>query len=111
MPAATQGKTRKFARPYHGPYRVKEASEQGVVVQPIDNPRGKEIRVSLARVRCCPTQLGDEFWPKKVKQPTTEMTWNRLRRVCGLGGCETGRGRPDLRVGNCDALNFWTIIY
>ena len=72
MPAAAQGKTRKFARPYYGPYGVKEASEQGVVVQPIDNPRGKEIRVSLARVRCCPTQLGDEFWPKKVKQPTTE---------------------------------------
>ena len=73
MPAAAaQGKTRKFARPYYGPYRVMEASEQGVVVRPIDNPRGKEIRVSLDRVRCCPTQLGDEFWPKKGKQSAPE---------------------------------------
>ena len=47
MPAAAQGKTLMFVRPYHGPYRVKEASEQGVVVHPIDNPRGKEIRISL----------------------------------------------------------------
>ena len=49
-----------------------EASEQGVVMQPIDNPRAKEIQVSLNRVRCCPTQLGDEFWPKKGSQSTIE---------------------------------------
>ena len=53
------------------PYRVKEASEQ-VVVRPVNNPRGKEIRVSLDRVRYCPTQLGDEFWPKKGKQSDTQ---------------------------------------
>ena len=74
IPAAAQGKTRKFARPYYGLYRVKEASEQGVVVRLIDNPRGKEIRVSLDQVCCCPTQLGDEFWPKKGKQSTAESS-------------------------------------
>ena len=79
MPTAAQGKTMIFATPYYGPYcrRVKEASERGVVVQPIENPRRKVIRVSLDRVRCCPTQLGDKFWPKKGTQskaiPTLEL--------------------------------------
>ena len=65
MPAKTTGKTRKFARPFHGPYRVLEVFEQGVSVRPIDDPRANPIRVSLDRVRRCPEEMPDAFWPNR----------------------------------------------
>ncbi len=36
MPAAKSGKSRKFARPFHGPYRVIELSNNNAKVIPID---------------------------------------------------------------------------
>ena len=56
----------KFSRPFHGPYRVVEVLETGVLVSPVDNPENKAIRVALHRVRRCPKALPEgEFWPPK----------------------------------------------
>ena len=34
---------------------------------PINQPHAPSIRVSLSRVRLCPTQIPDMFWPAKGK--------------------------------------------
>ena len=39
MPAAKAIKVYKFARPFHGPYRIIEQSDTGVTVHPIDKPQ------------------------------------------------------------------------
>ena len=36
MPAAKLCKAYKFARPFHGPYRIVEQNETGVAVRPVN---------------------------------------------------------------------------
>ena len=73
MPRTKQNKAYKFARAFHGPYRVKEAFETGVVVLPVDRPNQEPIRVAIDRVRRCPRQIPDVFWPSKnKKEPEVE---------------------------------------
>ena len=65
MPAAKNSKAHKFARPFHGPFRVLEANNTGVVVRPVNQPDVPSIRVALNRVRRCPNEIGNDFWPAK----------------------------------------------
>ena len=67
MPLAKQCKSHKFARPFHGPYRVVEKHPGNIFAHPINQPHAPSIRVSLSRVRLCPTQTPDVFWPAKGK--------------------------------------------
>ena len=47
QPSAVQGKTRKFARPFHGPYRILELTPTNASVRPVDkNWRGSHLRLS-----------------------------------------------------------------
>ena len=97
MPAKVTGKTRKFARPYHGPYRVVESSGQGVVVKPVSDPKVKTIRVSLERVRRCPDGVPDDFWPSKpgrgVKESSGEDSADSTVESA-VEGTWSGRLRP-----------------
>ena len=106
MPSAKQNKAYKFARAFHGQYRVKEVMETGIVVVPVDRPNQAPIRVALDRVRRCPEQITNTFWPAK-KQAQTEsesqplLTQLRIRRQYGLVAYAVGRGRPNRRAGRC----------
>ena len=51
MPQDKATKAYKFARPFHGPFRVVEVWETGLTVQPVDKPDEKTIRVTFNRVR------------------------------------------------------------
>jgi len=64
MPAAKATKAYKFARPFHGPYRITAVHETGIEVRPVDRPQEGSIRVALNRVRR-PEQIPDTFWPRK----------------------------------------------
>ena len=56
----------KFARPFHGPFRVVEVLETGVVVRRVDQPQGETIQVAFNWVWKCPNPIPeDEFWPVK----------------------------------------------
>ena len=46
MPHETQGKRRKLALPYHGPYRVLELTPNIVTVRPVDQPDEQAIVVN-----------------------------------------------------------------
>ena len=63
MPAAKSGQAWKLARPFHGPFRVTEVMDGGVEVAPVNRPQDKSFRVSLQRVRPCPEEIGNEFYP------------------------------------------------
>ena len=62
MPQEVKGKTRKLARPYHGPYRVLEVYPSGLSVRPVDRPNDTPMRVNLERVTLCPDELPDTTW-------------------------------------------------
>ena len=67
MPAAKSTRAYKFARPFHGPYRVTTVYETGLEVRPVDQPQKKPIRIAFDRVRRCPEEVPNTFWPSKSK--------------------------------------------
>ena len=62
MPSELQGKTWKFARPYHGPFRIIKLTPTNAEVQLIDEPSSATIFVSLSRIRPCYDELPDSSW-------------------------------------------------
>ena len=73
-PAERTGTQRKFARPFHGPYRLVEVGTNTARIRPVDKPEDDAILVSLDRLRRCPDEVADEFWPsrstrKKTRKP------------------------------------------
>lgn len=64
MPAAKTGPSYKLARPYHGPYRITASHETGIEATPVDRPQDTPIRVALNRVRVCPEEIGNDFYPR-----------------------------------------------
>ena len=62
MPSELQGKTWKFARPYHGPFRVLNVTPTNAEVRLVDDPKSDSMFVSLTRVRPCHDELPDTSW-------------------------------------------------
>ena len=90
MPGSRTDKAYKLSRPYHGPYCVVTALDCGVDVRPVDKLNATPIRVALNRIRPCPAEIPDTFWPQKtpphaktfgkVAENTPETKWtSRLR--------------------------------
>ena len=73
MPYEDQGKNRKMALPYHGPYRIIEVRPNNcVLVRPVDKPDDQPIFVSMDRIVSCPKELSDVSWlgPSSRKRKT-----------------------------------------
>ena len=69
MPAAKQGKDHKFARPYHGPFRVLRVEKNNLSVVPVDKPQKTPIFVATDRVRRCPEEIEEgESWPARKQR-------------------------------------------
>ena len=66
-PAEKTGEARKLSRPYHGPYRVVQLDTNTVHIRRVDCPQEDAILVALDRLRRCPLEIGDEFWPPDKK--------------------------------------------
>ncbi len=60
MPGEVQGKTWKFARPFHGPFRVLSLTPTNAEVRFVDEPKSHSIFDSLNRVRKCYEELPEE---------------------------------------------------
>jgi hypothetical protein len=79
-PAEKTGAARKFARPFHGPYRIAELGTNTAKIRRVDQPEEEPILVSIDRLRRCPEELGDKFWPPdraKRKSKTAQATLTR----------------------------------
>ena len=74
MPSANKGKAHKYARPFHGPFRVIELTANDAKVCPMNRPKADPIFVSLDRVRYCPEEISPEqSWPhRSVRRKTRE---------------------------------------
>ena len=68
MPSELQGKDRKLARPYHGPYRVLSVTPTNVEVRLVDDPKDPPIFVALNRVTKCYSELDDVVWTGPSKR-------------------------------------------
>ena len=66
--AEVTGERRKLARPFHGPYRLVEVGPNTAKIRRVDRPEEEPILVSLDRLRKCPAEIGEEFWPPGRKQ-------------------------------------------
>ena len=53
-PAAKSCKAYKFARPFHGPYRIIQLHDGGADVTLVDKPKEPPIRVPFERLPCLP---------------------------------------------------------
>ena len=111
-PAEQTGARRKFARPFHGPYRLLEVSSNTARICPVDQPGSEPLLVALSRLRLCPEEIADEFWPRqsqlrKSRAKRTLPTTGQPERLQGteqnvdvsLGGLgESISGREDPTV-------------
>ena len=57
MPTVKSGPSYKLARPFRGPYDVKELFPNGAHIVPVQSPRSAGFRVALNRLRRCPEEL------------------------------------------------------
>ena len=85
-PAEQTGERRKFARPYHGPYRVIEMATNTAKITRIDHPEEDPLLVSLAQLRQCPEKIGNEFWPPSKKRQSATQPQTPTGLVSGSAG-------------------------
>ena len=62
-PSETTGASRKFARPFHSSYRITGVDVNNAYIRCVDHPQDEPILVALQRLRRCPDEVADEFWP------------------------------------------------
>ena len=94
------GEARKFARLYHGPFRIIDLDVHTARIRRVDKPEEEAILVALDRLRRCPSEVPDEFWPpdkrkKRGKSTTKSRSSNSSNANSGLeasGGTSTDSG-------------------
>ena len=67
-PEERTGEARKLNRPFHGPYRVVSVTTNDAKIRRVDSPKSDPILVALDRLRRCPDEVGDKFWPGRRKK-------------------------------------------
>lgn len=60
-PSLKTGKAYKFAKPFHGPYKIVHFVRGGAEIQLVAKPKSKLIRVAFNRLQHC---------PKEIRNPT-----------------------------------------
>ena len=50
------------------PRTLPSTVDNGVIVTPIDRPQETPIRVAMDRIRRCPKEVPNTFWPEHKKQ-------------------------------------------
>jgi len=65
-PSEKTGEARNLSRPYHGPYQVIEVHEYAHVRR-VDTPQEEPILVAIQRLKQCPLEIPDEFWPPEKR--------------------------------------------
>ena len=109
-PSTKTGKAYKFAKPFHGPYRILTLHEGGADVVLIERPKEASIRVPFEHLRVCPEEIPESNPPAQdvatesalpgpqtkttaSAPPTSHSVWTgRLRE---RNKKVAVRGRPD----------------
>ena len=108
-PAEKTGKKRKFAKPFHGPYRIVEIGENTAKVRRVDQPEEEPILVAQERLRWCPVEITDECWPpqktKKGKRGRPRAFQSAEKQPMSTASVSEDGGGPPLMAGDiaeCD---------
>ena len=75
--SSNQPRKRKFARPFHGPYRIVKVDENTAKVRRVDQPEDEPILVAQKWLRRCLLEISNECWlplKTKGKRVTPEIT-------------------------------------
>ena len=99
-PADKTGHARKFARPFHGPFRVVDMDSNTARIRRVDRPEEETILVALDRLRRCPQEVPQSFWP-----PDRQRASQRRKSATGQKvGEPTSQNRqpvdPPIRLGS-----------
>ena len=70
-PAAKSCKAYKFARPFHGLYRIVKLYDNGTDIWPVNRPQEAPIRVPFDRLWVCPEEIPNQSWAPKSMQFTS----------------------------------------
>ena len=94
-PAEQTGENRKLARAYHGPYRVIKLTPNNAHIRRIDKPEGELLLVAIDRLRRCPNEVADVFWPpdrSAKKQLKSKRAVTRSQKKHQLRAANLRRG-------------------
>ena len=85
-PAERTGEKRKLARAYHGPYRVIKLTSNNAHIRRVDKPEDDLLLVALDRLKRCPDEVCDTFWPldRPTRNQTTAHQKKRQLRAANL---------------------------
>ena len=72
-PAEKSGEGRKLARPCHGPYWVTEMNANNAQIRRVDQPEQDLLLVATDRLRRCPDEVEDTFWPSDPWPRNTDV--------------------------------------
>ena len=97
FPQDETGRYRKLSRPWHGPYRIVEKSDTGVVCSKVYFPQDGQVRVHMSRICKCPLDFpAGYFWyGGKRKGPGRPPKWVEKLMRKGAAGNQTGRSSTD----------------
>ena len=73
-------KAYKFARPFHGAFRVTEVLDTGVPVRPVYRPQEGSIRVALNRISRCPHAVASDVFGR-VRSPASNLVHEGRQRA------------------------------
>ena len=90
-PAEKTGEARKFARPFHGPFRVLEVDVNTARIRRVDKPQEDPILVAIDRLRRCAREIEDKFWPPDKERVSRK--WQPAKTVPPQNASSTER-RP-----------------
>ena len=62
------GAARKLSRPFHGPYRVLGLDANTATLVRVDRPEEEPLRVAIDRLRRCPEEIANDFWPPGARR-------------------------------------------
>ena len=83
-PAEKTGPARKFARPFHGPYRIVELDSNTAKICHVDRPEEDAILVALERLQKCPEEVANDFWPPQKMKRKRKNKMNASSRKDGF---------------------------
>ena len=98
FPQDETGKERKLSRPWHGPYRVLEVTETGILAEKVYAPQDRRIQVHLERVTRCPSNFpsGYYWYGSRRQGPGRPPKWLvTLQQQCERNSTDTSCEDPE----------------
>ena len=92
----------KLACPYHGPFRVIDLDTNTARIRRVDRPEEDAILVAVDRLRRCPSEVPDVFWPPDKRKKTSKKKGQSAISHPGGSLIASDAHQASGGVSNCD---------